>query len=232
MSKESVTSVGCEELAEGFDLCLRWWLSSPTWATDKEKKILRLKAWSTIHGASAASTLAAYLKALDESLNAYELGLKPQSFNDTTAHFVHVICFDLWISRDFLANPVAPGYRAVIPVPVIKDDLVEEDGVDKETTSDESVVPSQLLSGLLGNAYGGSLYAGLASLLTNIPSYELFDKRISMFQYDGSGSGFDTFFAIRVRGDTSCIKKRLDLKNRLAKMNVVMPMPLSRIGGA
>jgi hypothetical protein len=43
-----------------------------------------------------------------------------------------------------------------------------------------------------------------------------------MFQY--SGSGASTFFAIRVRGDTSHIQKRLDLKSRLAKMDVVMPL--------
>ena len=82
----------------------------------------------------------------------------------------------------------------------------------------EVVTPSLLISSSCGNMYTGSLYGGLASLLTSIPSYELFDKRISMFAY-GSGCA-STFFAIKVRGDTSFIRTKLDLKKRLADMDV------------
>lgn len=80
------------------------------------------------------------------------------------------------------------------------------------------VLPSLLAAQRCGNMYTGSLYGGLASLLTSIPSYEIFDKRISMFAY-GSGCAA-SFFAIRVKGDTSHMTTALDLKARLAAMDV------------
>ncbi len=67
--------------------------------------------------------------------------------------------------------------------------------------------------------YTGSLYGGLASLVSSVDPAEFKGKRISLFAY-GSGLA-SSFFTIKVKGDTSEIKEKLDLVNRLAAMKVV-----------
>jgi hydroxymethylglutaryl-CoA synthase len=67
--------------------------------------------------------------------------------------------------------------------------------------------------------YTASLYGGLASLLSSVEPADLKGKTISMFAY---GSGFaSSFYTMTVKGDTTEIKEKLDLVNRLASMKVV-----------
>jgi hydroxymethylglutaryl-CoA synthase len=70
-----------------------------------------------------------------------------------------------------------------------------------------------------GNMYTASLYGGLASLISEVEPTQLLGKRISMFAY-GSGAA-SSFYTIRVKGDTSEIRQKMDLLNRLAAMKVV-----------
>ena len=70
-----------------------------------------------------------------------------------------------------------------------------------------------------GNMYTASLYGGLSSLLSTIEPQQLKGKRISMFAF-GSGCA-SSFFTLRVKGDTSEIREKLDLINRLESMKVV-----------
>jgi hydroxymethylglutaryl-CoA synthase len=67
--------------------------------------------------------------------------------------------------------------------------------------------------------YTGSLYGGLASLLSRVDSETLQGKRVSMFAF-GSGCAA-SFFALRVVGSTAEISEKLDLIERLAAMKVV-----------
>ena len=67
--------------------------------------------------------------------------------------------------------------------------------------------------------YTGSLYGGLAALLSNKTPEELLGKRISMFAY-GSGCAA-SFFAIKVKGSTEEIRTKMDLLARLKAMKVV-----------
>jgi len=67
--------------------------------------------------------------------------------------------------------------------------------------------------------YTASLYGGLASLIANVEPEVLQGKRVSMFAY-GSGCA-SSFFALRVKGDTTEIREKMDLLNRLASMKVV-----------
>jgi hydroxymethylglutaryl-CoA synthase len=66
--------------------------------------------------------------------------------------------------------------------------------------------------------YTASLYGALASLLDSTESKELQGKRIGMFSY-GSGLAA-SFFTLRVKGSTENMMKQLNLKERLAKMEV------------
>ena len=82
----------------------------------------------------------------------------------------------------------------------------------------ERVASSMTISKRCGNMYTGSLYGGLASLIDALPSYLLFEKRISMFAY-GSGCA-SSFFVVRVKGDTSLIRDTMNLRGRLNDMRV------------
>ncbi|CRL24586.1 Hydroxymethylglutaryl-CoA synthase, eukaryotic [Penicillium camemberti] len=85
----------------------------------------------------------------------------------------------------------------------------------------ERVQPSITAPTNCGNMYTASLYSGLVSLLSNVPSEELQNKRIGMFSY-GSGLA-STLFSLRVKGDTSGIAQQLQLHERLEVRTAVSP---------
>ena len=84
---------------------------------------------------------------------------------------------------------------------------------------DTAVEASMKCARRCGNMYTASLYGGLSSLISAVEPKELLGKRFSMFAY-GSGMAA-SFFVIRVKGDTSELREKLDLKNRLAAIKVV-----------
>jgi hydroxymethylglutaryl-CoA synthase len=71
----------------------------------------------------------------------------------------------------------------------------------------------------VGNMYSASLYGGLASLLSNVSSAELQGKKILLYSF-GSGSA-SSVFSLNVVGDVSQLSEKLNLKKRLASMEVV-----------
>lgn len=81
--------------------------------------------------------------------------------------------------------------------------------------------PGMACSKRLGNMYTASLYGCLASLLSTVEPEALLGKRISLFSF-GSGCA-SSFWVARVKGDTSEIREKMDLINRLAQMKVVPP---------
>lgn len=83
----------------------------------------------------------------------------------------------------------------------------------------QRVAPSMRVAARCGNMYTGSLYGGLSSLVSTVEPQNLRGKRIAMYAY-GSGAA-SSFFTIRVKGDTSVIREKLDLINRLESMKVV-----------
>jgi len=83
----------------------------------------------------------------------------------------------------------------------------------------ERVTPSMRCAARCGNMYTASLYGGLSSLLSSVEPQQLKGKRISMFGF-GSGCA-SSFFTLRVKGDTSELREKLDLINRLESMKVV-----------
>ena len=81
------------------------------------------------------------------------------------------------------------------------------------------VIPSMRCAARCGNMYTASLYGGLSSVLSVVEPQQLLGKRISMYAF-GSGCA-SSFFTLRVKGDTSEIREKLDLINRLENMKVV-----------
>ncbi|EJD08545.1 hydroxymethylglutaryl-CoA synthase [Fomitiporia mediterranea MF3/22] len=131
--------------------------------------------------------------------------------------------------NDFLSKPSTPkfanitdpeallnaSYAASLTDKSIEKTFIALAGAQHKT----AVMPSMHCAKRCGNMYTASLYGGLASLVSAVPPEELRGKRISMFAY-GSGCA-SSFYTIRVKGDTTEIREKMDLLNRLASMKVV-----------
>lgn len=133
--------------------------------------------------------------------------------------------------NDFLSAPTHPRF-ANVPNPdaflkathaeSLRDKNVEKTFITAGKAGfTEKVDPAMACSRRLGNMYTASLYGCLASLLANVEPATLKGKRFSLFAF-GSGCAA-SFFTARVKGDTSEIRDKLDLINRLAQMKVVPP---------
>jgi len=131
--------------------------------------------------------------------------------------------------NDFVSAPNAPRF-ANVPAPdnilalpyqaTLTDKSVEKAFIAlSKSAFTTKVAPSLLCSKRCGNMYTASLYGGLASLLASIEPSVLLGKRISMFAY-GSGLA-SSFYVIRVKGDTTVIRDKIDLVRRLAAIKVV-----------
>lgn len=128
--------------------------------------------------------------------------------------------------NDYLSNPTAARFAEIDPalLALARESTLLNKDVEKAFMAASKglfaakTLPSTLTSKKLGNLYTASLYASLASLIDTVPSATLQGKRIAMFSY-GSGLAA-SFFTIRVRGDTSEMKEKLDLVKRLDKMEV------------
>ncbi|EAU90443.1 hydroxymethylglutaryl-CoA synthase [Coprinopsis cinerea okayama7 len=133
--------------------------------------------------------------------------------------------------NDFITNPKDPRF-ANVPNPEsfisqshaqsLTDKNVEKTFVALSKASfAKKTDPGMACSKRLGNMYTASLYGCLASLLGTVEPSELGGKRVSLFSF-GSGCAA-TFFTARIKGDTSEIKEKLKLKERLAAMTVAPP---------
>ncbi|KAM5456800.1 3-hydroxy-3-methylglutaryl coenzyme A synthase [Microsporum audouinii] len=90
----------------------------------------------------------------------------------------------------------------------------------------QRVSPSITAPTMCGNMYTASLYSSLASLLSNVEPEKLLGKTVGMFSY-GSGLA-STLFCLEVVGDTSNLRKALDLTKRLEAREVVDPVGYSK----
>ncbi|KAG6861460.1 ATP-dependent 5'-3' DNA helicase hcs1 [Termitomyces sp. Mi166 len=136
----------------------------------------------------------------------------------------------LWFN-DFLANPTSPRFADIpkpesflklSPAESLADKNVEKTFINASKAAfKQKTEPAMACSRRLGNTYTGSLYQCLASLLSTTEPEVLKGKRISLFAF-GSGCAA-SFFTARVKGDTSEIREKLDLLNRLKSMKVVPP---------
>ncbi|WWD16276.1 hydroxymethylglutaryl-CoA synthase [Kwoniella shandongensis] len=128
--------------------------------------------------------------------------------------------------NDYLRNPTSPAF-ANVPENVqtldktktYTDKVVEKAfiGVAAEHYK-SAVVPGSDCVARCGNMYTASLYGALASVIANSPEGMEVGKRIGMYAF-GSGCAA-SFYALRVNGSTKEIADKLQLKERLASMDV------------
>jgi hydroxymethylglutaryl-CoA synthase len=85
----------------------------------------------------------------------------------------------------------------------------------------ERLSPAIQVATNCGNMYCGSVWSGLASLISHVDPANIQGKRIALFSY-GSGLAA-SFMSLRVTGSTETIAKTLDLPSRLAARRAVSP---------
>lgn len=133
------------------------------------------------------------------------------------------------IYNDYLNNPTAEEFAAV-PEEIkavsyeasLSDKTVEKTfmGIAKPKYL-ARVKPGIYAPTMCGNMYAASVYSSLVSLVANVEGKELEGKRIAMFSF-GSGLA-SSFFSLRVVKDTTPLKEKLNLKERIDARRVLEP---------
>jgi hydroxymethylglutaryl-CoA synthase len=131
--------------------------------------------------------------------------------------------------HDYLANPDSPAF-ADVPGDIrdmdyqksLSDKVVEKTfiAMTKKRFA-ERVSPAIQVATNCGNMYCGSVWSGLASLVSYVDPSTIQGKRIALFSY-GSGLAA-SFMSLRVTGSTEKIAKTLDIANKLATRRGVSP---------
>lgn len=133
--------------------------------------------------------------------------------------------------NDYMSNPQNELFSSDIVPPFVRDQSYEESLSDKALEKlfiglskkrfTERVQPSLTAPTMCGNMYTASVYSGLISLLSNVPSSDLLGRRVGVYSF-GSGLA-STLFSLRVIGDVSDIAAKVDLHARLAARKQVSP---------
>lgn len=140
--------------------------------------------------------------------------------------------------HDFLADAESPAF-ADVPKE-IKDMDYQKSLTDKVVEKtfmtltkkrfEERVQPGCQVGALCGNMYCGSVWAGLASLVSHVEPAKLEGKRVGLFSY-GSGLAA-SFCSFKVVGSTEKISKTLDIPARLAARREVTPATFDAVSAS
>ncbi|GJC81299.1 hydroxymethylglutaryl-CoA synthase [Colletotrichum liriopes] len=131
--------------------------------------------------------------------------------------------------HDYLADADSPVFAEVAPElrdmdyeKSLTDKVVEKTfmGLTKKKYQ-ERVVPGAQVATLIGNMYCGSVWGGVASLLSHVDAATLNGKRVGVFSY-GSGLAA-SFLSLRINGDVSPLAKALDIPARLEARRKLAP---------
>ncbi|KAJ0119450.1 hypothetical protein N8I77_011043 [Diaporthe amygdali] len=131
--------------------------------------------------------------------------------------------------HDFLADPDSSAF-AEAPKEIrdmdykksLTDKVVEKTFMAlSKKRFQERVNPAIQVATLCGNMYCGSVWGGLASLVSFVPASSLEGKRVGLFSY-GSGLAA-SFTSFKVVGNTEKISKTLNLPARLEARRKVAP---------
>lgn len=138
--------------------------------------------------------------------------------------------------NDYMRDPENPKFAPIAskcpPGTAIEDTYNNKD-VEKAvvdfTKNDflKKVSTGLLVAKNIGNSYCASLYSCLASLISEVPSEQLFNKRVVMFSY-GSGLA-SSMFSFTVVGDTTTMAKVLNIKQRLSQRTEIPPATFDSI---
>jgi hydroxymethylglutaryl-CoA synthase len=181
-----------------------------------------------------------YLRALDNCFGTYCSKFEKKLGRKMTTDAVDYVVFHApynklvqkslarLVYNDMLRDPENPRYA---PIAKFKElglgeksysnpDMEKALADFSKSVYNEKVVPTTYLPKNVGNAYCGSLYAGLVSLLSEVDD-ALIGKRVVLFSY-GSGLA-STMFSLVITSSVKQIVNKIDLKVRLAKRLKIAP---------
>ncbi|KAI9293112.1 hydroxymethylglutaryl-CoA synthase [Neoconidiobolus thromboides FSU 785] len=188
-----------------------------------------------------------YLRSVDNCYSLYKKKFEAKNPGSkvTTDHFDYSLfhspytklvqkSYGRFAFNDFLDNPNDPRFAGAEEFKSLKREdtyankLVEKAFINyskKEFGS--KVSPTLLAARQLGNMYTASVYGGLVSLLCEIPSEDLLNKRVSIFSY-GSGSA-SSLFSFTIVGSVQAIADKIALRNRLESRTKVEPAEFDKV---
>ncbi|KAJ2804767.1 3-hydroxy-3-methylglutaryl coenzyme A synthase [Coemansia guatemalensis] len=192
-------------------------------------------------------SVTSYVRAVDHAYSAYleklekVAGIANPSLDDLDYVVFHspytkqvVKGFARMVYNDFLRNPEAETFAEVQQFKDLSREesygnkVLEKAFINVSKSQFASKTEASLLAARnIGNMYTGSVFFGLASLLSQTPFEKLNGKRIALFSY-GSGCAASTY-SFRVRADTSKIARTIDLAARLDKRIKVAPADFEKI---
>lgn len=136
--------------------------------------------------------------------------------------------YPVQLYNDFLANPTEPIFDTFRTSDTHTDRSYLESLTDKNLEKafmsiakpayDERVAPSMACVKRCGNMYTGSLYGGLASLISSVSSEQLAGKRVLMFAFGGGCAA--SLYALHFVRAPERVARGIDLLRRLADMRV------------
>ncbi|KAI9021750.1 putative 3-hydroxy-3-methylglutaryl coenzyme A synthase [Phycomyces nitens] len=122
--------------------------------------------------------------------------------------------------NDFMADKENPKYAALAPFEALAYEAsLENRDLEKATATltkagyAQKVGPAAYGPKQIGNMYAGAVWAGLASLVSEVEADTLKNKRVLLYSY-GSGLAA-SMVSFRVVGSTADIKAKLNLRQRL-----------------
>ncbi|CAE6479620.1 unnamed protein product [Rhizoctonia solani] len=131
------------------------------------------------------------------------------------------------VYNDFLSDPSNPIFDRVRNLEAVhrtKEETLGDKAFEKAFISiaksgyETTVAPSMTVSKRCGNLYTGSLYTGLASLLSSVPPESLVGRRILMFGFGGGCAA--SMYALHIAQSPTHMVQKMDLLKRLSSMEV------------
>ncbi|KAI8322832.1 hydroxymethylglutaryl-CoA synthase [Martensiomyces pterosporus] len=192
-------------------------------------------------------SVTSYVRAVDHAYTAYleklekHTGVERASLADIDYLVFHspytkqvVKGFGRIAYNDFLRNPDAEGFADVQQFKEVAREesygnkVLEKAFINVSKAQFAAKTDSSLLAARnIGNMYTGSVFFGLASLISQVPYEKLDGKRVTLFSY-GSGCAA-SMYSFRVRGSTSEIAEKLELAKRLDSRIEVSPAEFEKI---
>ncbi|KAH7326960.1 hydroxymethylglutaryl-CoA synthase [Rhizoctonia solani] len=183
-------------------------------------------------------SIIAYLKSLDHCYDSFRRkhagisGSDALSLADFDYHVLHSPYGKMvqkgharLVYNDFLSDPsnsIFDKVRNMEAAHRTKEETLTDKVLEKAFISiaksgyETTVAPGMAVSKRCGNLYTGSLYTGLASLLSSVPPENLAGRRVLMFGFGGGCAA--SMYALHIAQSPAHIVEKMDLPRRLSSM--------------
>ncbi|CAE6433526.1 unnamed protein product [Rhizoctonia solani] len=184
-------------------------------------------------------SIVAYLKSLDHCYDSFRQKHTRLSGSESSLSLVdfdyHVLHspFGKMVQKgharllynDFLSDPnnqIFNQFSNLEGIQRAREETLTDKALEKAFVSiakssyEATVAPGMAVAKRCGNLYTGSLYTGLASLLSNVPPEHLVGKRILMFGFGGGCAA--SMYALHINRSPTPIVEKMDLLRRLSSM--------------